>query len=48
MLFIEKHMHRLTTENGVEMISALDNITVNGGGDCPEHAMNGLMKGKSC
>ncbi|XP_071140760.1 uncharacterized protein [Mytilus edulis] len=41
----EKHMHRLTTENGVEMISALDNITVNGGGDCPEHAMNGLMKG---
>ncbi|OPL21359.1 hypothetical protein AM593_03731, partial [Mytilus galloprovincialis] len=41
----EKHMHRLTTENGVEMISALDNITVNGGGDCPEYALNGLKKG---
>ncbi|XP_063436345.1 von Willebrand factor A domain-containing protein 7-like [Mytilus trossulus] len=41
----EKHMHRLTTENGVEMISALDNITVNGGDDCPEYAMSGLQKG---
>ncbi|XP_076080108.1 von Willebrand factor A domain-containing protein 7-like [Mytilus galloprovincialis] len=40
----EKHRHRLTTENGVDMISELDNITVNGGGDCPEYAMSGLQK----
>ncbi|VDI29107.1 Hypothetical predicted protein [Mytilus galloprovincialis] len=39
-----KHMHRLTTSNGLEMISALGNITVDGGFDCPEYAMSGLEK----
>lgn len=38
-------MHRLTTKNGLEMISALDNIVLEGGGDCPEYAMAGLQKG---
>ncbi|XP_052084991.1 von Willebrand factor A domain-containing protein 7-like [Mytilus californianus] len=41
----ERHRLRLMTENGVDMISALDNVTVNGGGDCPEYAMSGLQKG---
>ncbi|CAG2201760.1 unnamed protein product [Mytilus edulis] len=39
-----KHMHRLTTSNGLEMISALGNLTVEGGDDCPEYAMSGLEK----
>ncbi|VDH93839.1 Hypothetical predicted protein, partial [Mytilus galloprovincialis] len=39
-----KQMHRLTTKNGLEMISALDNIVLEGGGDCPEYAMAGLQK----
>lgn len=38
-------MHRITTENGLEMISALDNLTVYGGYDCPEYAMSGLLQG---
>ncbi|XP_063416206.1 von Willebrand factor A domain-containing protein 7-like [Mytilus trossulus] len=34
----------LRTENGLEMISALSNLTVSGGGDYPECSMSGLRK----
>ncbi|XP_052084687.1 von Willebrand factor A domain-containing protein 7-like isoform X2 [Mytilus californianus] len=39
-----KHVHRLTTEHGLDMISALENVILEGGGDCPEYAMSGLQK----
>lgn len=34
----------LRTENGLEMISALRNLTLYGGGDYPEYSMSGLRK----
>ncbi|XP_052084364.1 von Willebrand factor A domain-containing protein 7-like [Mytilus californianus] len=41
----DTHIHRLTTTNGLEMIEKLESLIVYGGGDCPEYAMSGLMKG---
>ncbi|VDI79844.1 Hypothetical predicted protein [Mytilus galloprovincialis] len=40
-----EHEHRLTTENGLEMIEKLESLGVFGGGDCPEYAVSGLKRG---
>lgn len=32
--------------DGYEMIKQLDSIIVNGGGDCPEFAADGILRGK--
>lgn len=44
--FIVEHEHRLTTDNGLEMIEKLESLGVYGGGDCPEYAVSGLKRGK--
>lgn len=35
------------TKNAATMKQWLKNITVSGGGDCPEYAMSGLVQGKT-
>lgn len=38
---------QLKTTNGTDMINTLENLEVDGGGDCQEYAISGLSKGKA-